>query len=96
MWFRHTHSTEENNGKLLLHFLSCFLFSLLVFLENPMLRQSKTKYEIVLKDETPGLESTQLLGRAENKYEFIVANEPTSPKPEGHVAADLHKSERKM
>lgn len=61
-----------------------------------MMKQSKTKYEIVLKDKTPRLESTQLLGRAENKYEFIVVNDPTSPKPEGHVAADVHKSERKI
>lgn len=65
-------SAAEGIGKPLLCFplvLKIFFF----YLENPMMRQSKMKYEIVLEDETPlpqvGRHSSGSWLRAKTKYE---------------------------
>lgn len=53
--------TMNSSGKPLLHFrFSLSFFNRCFYLENPIMRQSKMKYETVLKDETP----TQLLRKS--------------------------------
>lgn len=51
----------------------CIFFSFYIFhfyLKNPMMRESKTTYEIVLKDETPRSESTQSLGKSRDQVQI--------------------------
>lgn len=42
------------------------------YLENSMVRLSKMKYEIVLKNETPRLKSTQLLGKSREQIRIAL------------------------
>ena len=55
-------------------------------------------YEIVLEDETPQVQrcSNSYWGRAKNKYSSTVATDTTRLKPEGCLAAEVHKGERKI
>lgn len=55
------------------------------------------KYEIMLKDETPRSDSTQIVIREEQRTNMnrMVANDATRPKPEGHLVPDVHEGKRK-
>lgn len=63
-----------------------------------MMRQSKIKYKMVLKGESPRSESTQTVTGEEQRTSMnsIVANDITRPKPEGHLASDVHRGKRKV
>lgn len=56
------------------------------------------KYAIVLKDETPRLESTQAVTGEKHitNMDSIVADDTTKPEPERCLALDIHKGTRKV
>lgn len=61
------------------------------------MRQYKTKYETVVKDETPRSGSTQTVIGEEQTISMnsIVADDTTKPEPEGRLVGDVHKGKRK-
>lgn len=77
-------------------FFSYFVYFLL-YCEYPLTRESKVKYEIMLKDEAPRSDSTQIIIREEQRTSMnsMIANEATRPKPEGHLVPDVHEGKRK-
>lgn len=80
----------------------CFIFFsysvyFLLYFEYPIMRESKMKYEIMMKDETPRSDSTQTVTREEQRTSMnsMFTNDATRPKPEGHLAPDVHEGKRK-
>lgn len=61
-----------------------------------MTRQSKMKHEIVLKEETAGQKALKLLLGKSREQVQMINNDAATPKPEGHVLANVRKGERKV
>lgn len=67
VWTHTLHSRRQ--WWLIPAFSFIYFLYLSLYLQNPMMRESKMKYEIVLKDETPRSESTQLLGKSREQVQ---------------------------
>ena len=61
------------------------------------MRQSKMKYETVLKDETISSESTQFLGKSREQVQirWLLMTQLDQRKLGGCLAANVHEEERK-
>lgn len=94
-----THTQQNRRHcKPLLHFLFPF-FSFLSFVLPWKIYDGivENEIEIVLKDKTPRSKSTQTATGEKDKTSTnsTIANNATRPKPEGRLAGDVHKGDRK-
>ena len=82
-------SVAQSNGKPHLNTL---------YFKNPMMRQSKTKQELVLRNDIHRLEGTQAATREEQGISpnCTITNEATWLKPKGWLAAGVHRDKRKI